>query len=70
MIAHEIYPIARVVVANDPPLARKRLDLAIRQKSDLKPWLDKNGNPSLEPTQPRISRSVPRAITSPEFARR
>jgi hypothetical protein len=51
MVAHDIYPIARVVVAKDPLLARKRLDLAIRRKSDLKPWLDKNGNPWLDPTQ-------------------
>jgi hypothetical protein len=49
MIANGIYPIARIVVAKDPLLARKRLDLAIKQKSDLKPWLDKNGNSWLDP---------------------
>jgi hypothetical protein len=51
MIAHGIYPIARIVVAKDPLLARKKLDLAIKRKSDLKPWLDKNGNPWLDPHQ-------------------
>jgi len=51
MIAHDIYPIARIVVAKDPLLARKKLDLAIKRKSDLRPWLDKNGNPWLDPHQ-------------------
>lgn len=51
MIAHDIYPIARIVVAKDPILARKGLDLAIKRKSDLKPWLDKKGNPWLDPHQ-------------------
>jgi len=51
MIANGIYPIARIVVAKDPLLARKRLDLAIKRKTDLKPWLDKNGNPWLDPHQ-------------------
>jgi hypothetical protein len=51
MIAHNIYPIARIVVAKDPLLARKKLDLAIKRKSDLKPWLDKNGKPWLDPHQ-------------------
>ena len=51
MIAHGIYPIARIVVAKDPLLARKRLEWAIKRKSDLKPWLDKNGNPWLDPHQ-------------------
>ena len=51
MIAHKIYPIARIVVAKDPLLAQKKLDLAIKRKSDLKPWLDKNGNPWLDPHQ-------------------
>jgi hypothetical protein len=49
MIANGIYPIARIVVAKDPILARKRLELAIKRKSDLKPWLDKKGNPWLDP---------------------
>ena len=51
MIAHKIYPIARIVVAKDPLLAQKKLDLAIKRKSDLKPWLDKNGHPWLDPHQ-------------------
>jgi hypothetical protein len=49
-----IYPIARIVVAKDPLLAKKKLDLAIKRKSDLKPWLDKNGNPWLDPHQPAV----------------
>jgi hypothetical protein len=51
MSANGIYPIARIVVAKDPLLARKKLELAIKRKSDLKPWLDKNGNPWLDPHQ-------------------
>jgi len=51
MAAHKIYPIARIVVAKDPLLAQKKLDLAIKRKSDLKPWLDKNGKPWLDPHQ-------------------
>src|ERR1700681_4813037 len=51
MTVHGIYPIARIVVAKDPLLAQKRLDLAIKRKSDLKPWLDKNGKPWLDPHQ-------------------
>jgi hypothetical protein len=54
MVAHNIYPIARIVVAKDPLLARKKLDLAIKRKSDLKPWLDKNGKPWLDPHQPAV----------------
>jgi hypothetical protein len=51
MAAYKIYPIARIVVAKDPLLAEKKLDLAIKRKSDLKPWLDKNGHPWLDPHQ-------------------
>ena len=54
MVAHKIYPIARIVVAKDPLLARKKLDLAIKRKSDLKPWLDKNGRPWLDPHQREV----------------
>jgi hypothetical protein len=54
MIANGIYPIARIVVAKDPLLAGKKLDLAIRRKSDQQPWLDKNGNPWLDPHQPAV----------------
>ncbi|HKR08530.1 MAG TPA: putative glycoside hydrolase, partial [Gemmatimonadaceae bacterium] len=49
LAAHRIYPIARIVVAKDPLLASKKLNLAIKRKSDLEPWLDKNGNPWLDP---------------------
>jgi hypothetical protein len=51
MAAYNIYPIARIVVAKDPLLAQKKLDLSIKRKSDLEPWLDKNGNPWLDPHQ-------------------
>ena len=54
MTAHGIYPIARIVVAKDPLLAGKKLDLAIKRKADLKPWLDKNGHPWLDPHQRAI----------------
>jgi len=54
MIANGIYPIARIVVAKDPLLASKKLDLAIKRKSDQQPWLDKNGRPWLDPHQPAV----------------
>ena len=54
MTAHQIYPIARIVVAKDPLLARAKLDWAIKRKSNLEPWLDKNGNPWLDPHQPGV----------------
>jgi hypothetical protein len=54
MVAHKIYPIARIVVAKDPLLAEKKLDLAIKRKSDLQPWLDKNGKPWLDPHQREV----------------
>ena len=54
MIAHDIYPIARIVVAKDPLLAQRKLDLAIKRKSDLQPWLDKNGKPWLDPHQREV----------------
>jgi hypothetical protein len=50
MRAHGIYPIARIVVAKDPLLASKKLEWAIRSKADTsKPWLDRKGNPWLDP---------------------
>lgn len=49
MQAYGIYPIARIVVAKDPLLAGKHLEWAIKRKSDLQPWLDKNGKPWLDP---------------------
>jgi hypothetical protein len=49
MAANHIYPIARIVVAKDPLLASAQLDWAIKRKDNLEPWLDKNGNPWLDP---------------------
>ena len=54
MIAHGIYPIARIVVAKDPLLAQRKLELAIKRKTDLKPWMDKNGKPWLDPHEPAV----------------
>jgi hypothetical protein len=51
MRANGIYPIARIVVAKDPLLADKRRTLAVKQRSDGKPWLDKKGKPWLDPHQ-------------------
>jgi hypothetical protein len=50
-----IYPIARIVVAKDPLLADKKREWAIRRKDDSTAvWLDKKGNPWLDPTYPEI----------------
>ena len=49
MAAHSIYPIARIVVAKDPLLATKKPEWSIKRKSDMQPWLDKNGIPWLDP---------------------
>jgi len=54
LVAHEIYPIARIVVAKDPLLARAKLEWAIKRKDNLQPWMDKNGNPWLDPHQPGV----------------
>ena len=54
MIANDIYPIARIVVAKDPLLASRKLELAIKRRTDQQPWLDKNGNPWLDPHQPVV----------------
>ena len=51
MHKYGVYPIARIVVVKDPLLAMSRLDLAIKRRADMKPWLDKNGKPWLDPTQ-------------------
>ena len=51
MRAHDIYPIARIVVVKDPMLAEKKREWAIKRKSDGAPWLDKNGKPWLDPHQ-------------------
>ncbi|MGI9076721.1 MAG: putative glycoside hydrolase [Gemmatimonadaceae bacterium] len=57
MRAHNIYPIARIVVVKDPLLAERKLDWAIKRvdKPD-KPWLDKNGSPWLDPHQDGVWR--------------
>lgn len=49
--AANVFPIARIVVAKDPLLASSRLEWAIKRRKDMQPWLDKNGNPWLDPTQ-------------------
>jgi hypothetical protein len=49
MRAHEIFPIARIVVAKDPLLAQAKTAWAVKRKSDGTPWLDKNGRPWLDP---------------------
>ena len=49
MVANQIFPIARIVVAKDPLLASKKLEWAIKRRDNLQPWLDKNGNPWLDP---------------------
>jgi hypothetical protein len=54
MRAHNIYPIARIVVAKDPLLADRKREWAIKRKSDGTPWLDKNKRPWLDPTHPEI----------------
>lgn len=46
-----VFPIARIVVAKDPLLASRKLEWAIKRKSDLQPWLDKNGHPWLDASQ-------------------
>lgn len=51
MVAHRIYPIARIVVAKDPLLANAKLEWAIKRRDNLQPWLDKNGMPWLDPHQ-------------------
>jgi hypothetical protein len=49
MRAHDIFPIARIVVAKDPLLALAKPEWAVKRKSDGTPWLDKNGKPWLDP---------------------
>jgi hypothetical protein len=51
MRAHNIYAVARIVVVKDPLLADKKRELAIKRRSDMQPWLDKNGKPWLDPHQ-------------------
>ena len=54
MRAYKIYPIARIVVAKDPLLASAKREWSIKRKRDSLPWLDKNGNPWLDPTHPEV----------------
>lgn len=49
--ANGIFPIARIVVAKDPLLASRKLEWAIKRKSDMQPWLDRNGRPWLDASQ-------------------
>src|SRR5687767_8604517 len=51
MRTYAIYPIARIVVVKDPVLARKKAEWSIKRGSDGRPWLDKTGNPWLDPHQ-------------------
>jgi hypothetical protein len=51
MHANGIYPIARIVVAKDPTLANAKREWAVKRKSDGKPWLDRKGNPWVDPHQ-------------------
>jgi hypothetical protein len=54
MRAHNIYPIARIVVAKDPLLADRKREWAIKRKSDGSVWLDRHGKPWLDPTHPEV----------------
>ena len=54
MRLHNIYPIARIVVAKDPLLAQQKQQWAIKRKSDGASWLDRNGKPWLDPTHPEV----------------
>ena len=51
MHAYGIFPIARIVVAKDPILANAKRDWAVKRKSDGTPWLDRKGNPWVDPHQ-------------------
>jgi hypothetical protein len=54
MRAHNIYPIARIVVAKDPLLADRKREWAIKRKRDGTAWLDRHKKPWLDPTQPGV----------------
>ena len=51
MRANDIYPIARIVVAKDPLLANAMREWAVQRRSDSTAWLDRDGNPWLDPHQ-------------------
>ena len=52
--AHNIYPVARIVVAKDPLLAEAKPEWSIKRKRDSMPWLDKNQRPWLDPTHSEV----------------
>ena len=55
MRAHDIYPIARIVVAKDPLLASKRTEWAIRRKDDsTRVWRDSDSTAWLDPSHAEI----------------
>jgi hypothetical protein len=54
MRAHNIYPIARIVVAKDPLLADRKREWAVKRKSAGTPWLDRHKKPWLDPTHPGV----------------
>ena len=54
MRAHNIYPIARIVVAKDPLLADRKREWAIKRKGSTEAWLDRNKKPWLDPTHAEI----------------
>ena len=55
MKLYGIHAIARIVVAKDPLLASRRPALAIRRRADsTASWLDRTGNPWLDPTRPEV----------------
>ena len=49
MRANGVFPIARIVVAKDPLLAKAKTEWAVQRRKDGKPWLDSQGNPWLDP---------------------
>lgn len=55
MRAYGVYPVARIVVAKDPLLASGKPEYAIKLRDDsTRSWLDKNGQPWLDPTHPEV----------------
>jgi hypothetical protein len=53
LIAHGIYPIARIVVFKDRMLAERKPELAIRH-TDTSVWLDQKGKPWVNPYDRRV----------------
>jgi hypothetical protein len=52
--AHDIFPIARIVVVKDPLLAEAKREWAIKRASDGQPWLDRGGKPWLDAHQREV----------------